>query len=533
MSQEHITHVPAMPKRKMPNKPRTIGFQLLLVVNAVMTVLVVVLLAFDYQLELNRRISDGRVALAEEAKTILPAVIHLGHHGQDAVQEFLDTVCGQMQDEDSPGHHIAVQFGDVVLQAHSHDRASGERFAAMRAAMQLPGHRTLFSGDELVVGTFTNGEISVYVSESVSHLRRSSLGDLLRRLTGIVILGVLAAALVNLVLLRVVVRPMRRLVSVVHGIADGQLGIQASPEHFGSAELSYLAEAINGMSSSLAESDQRRTLQLAKARRIQQNLLPRMDETPGMEVICFHEPAEDIAGDYYDILRLPDGALLVCIADVSGHGVPAAMAAAILKALLTEATTHLEAPGEIMRFVNQSFASLTLPEDFATMALAKYQPESGQLDYVNAGHESSWILDEQGRLQELPSGGLLIGIDPEATWDTRRVIVGSHGRLLLTTDGVNELCNPWSEMFGRQRLVQLFRDAWQRPLDEAASGMYETIEEFRDGQSPHDDLTLLVVELGVTSFEQSAPLKKSDARSMAIRTTPHSHDRDASAPTGQ
>lgn len=492
-----------MQRERTIAKPWTIGFQLLLVVNAVMAALVVVLLAYDYQRELSRRIATRYVSLAEEAKTVLPAVVRLRHHGIEAVQEYLDTVCGQMQDRDSPGHHIVVQLGDVVLQAHSHDRASAERFAAMQAAAQRPGHRTPLGSDELVVGAFTKGEISVYVSESVSQLRRSSVGDLLRRLVGLLFLGGVAAGIVSLLLLRVVVQPMQRLVSTVHRIADGELGIQSNAERFGSAELSYLAEAVNTMSVSLADAEHRRAVQLAKARLVQRNLLPDGNGTPGMKVISFHEPAEDIAGDYYDILCLPDGTLLVCIADVSGHGIPAAMTAAMLKALLTESAARLTEPSEIMRFVNQRFAALTLSEDFATMALAKFQPESGQLDYVSAGHESSWLLDEHGQLHELPSGGLLIGVDPEASWCTETATVRSRGRLLLSTDGVNELCNPRDEMFGRRRLVQLFCDSSQQSPDEAASFLRQTIEEFRDGQPPHDDLTLLVVEFSVNPQEQS------------------------------
>ena len=491
-----------MPVEQSTSRPLTIGFQLLLVVNAVMTVLVVVLLAYDYQRELSKRIATRYVSLADEAKTLLPGVVRLRHHGLNAVQDYLDAVCGQMQDQDSPGHHIVVQLGDVVLQAHAHNRASAERFAAIQAAAQQSGHRAPFGEDEIVVGAFTNGDVSVYVSESVSQLRRSSIGDLLRRLVGILVLGIVAAGVVNFVLLRVVVRPMHRLVGTVHRIADGELGTQTNPEHFGSAELSYLAKAVNSMSASLAEVDHRRALQLAKARRIQRNLLPNGSITPGMKVISFHEPAEDVAGDYYDILPLPDGASLVCIADVSGHGIPAAMAAAMLKALLTEATARLAAPDEIMRFVNQRFASLTLPEDFATMALAKFQPETGQLDYINAGHESSWLLDEHGGLRELPSGGLLIGVDPEANWAAETVAVHTRGRLLLTTDGVNELWNPQAEMFGRPRLVQLFGDSRHLPPADAANFMRNVIDEFRDGQPPDDDLTLLVVEFCVQSRKQ-------------------------------
>lgn len=386
----------------------------------------------------------------------------------------------------------------------------------MQAAAEQPDHRTPFGPDELVVGTFSSGDVSVYVAESVGQLRRSSMGDLLRRLLGLLALGIVSTGVVNVVLVRTVVRPMHRLVGTVHRIADGELGTQASPEQFRSAEMSYLANAVNTMSVSLAEADHRRALQIAKARRIQRNLLPNGSLTPGMKVVCFHEPAEDVAGDFYDILPLPDGASLVCIADVSGHGIPAAMAAAMLKALLAEATERWVAPGEIMRFINQRFALLTLPEDFATMALARFQPDTGQLDYVNAGHESGWLLDELGELRELPSGGLLIGIDPDAVWASETVTVCTRGRLLLSTDGVNELCNRQAEMFGRKRLVRLFGDSRQQSPDEAVEYMRRVLDEFRDGQPPGDDLTLLVVELWAKSASQPPSAVGSSDRRTSI-----------------
>src|SRR4030042_550373 len=103
-------------------------------VNLTLISVLAVFLIWDYQLSLNAYIREKKVALGEEAKILLPAVLRLREKGPQAMQYFIDETCGAMQESTSPGHHIAVQIGPDVFQAHAHHRASEELFLAMQRA---------------------------------------------------------------------------------------------------------------------------------------------------------------------------------------------------------------------------------------------------------------------------------------------------------------------------------------------------------------------------------------------------------------
>lgn len=479
-------------KRVMRRAPKSIGFQLLLAVNSVCAVLIALFLGYDYNRQLDERIGEKRGDLSEEARTLLPAVLRIQHHGTTALQEFLDEVCGSMRENESPGHHLAVRFPTGILQAQSHHRASLKFFAAMEAAAQPSDGDKFPNRPQLIVGTHSGNGVTVYVSERADDIRRAVRGDALRRLAEMVLLAAVAAVIVNIVLLRIVVRPFNRLAAAVHEIASGRLGVQTAG--FKSSELAQFADALNNMSVSLATADRQRVQQMEKARRIQKQLLPTNSNVPGVRIAQLYQPAEDVAGDYFDILPLPDESWLFCMADVCGHGVPAAMTAAMLKAFLVQATEQITAPCEIVEYVNRRFLASTVTEDFATMLVARICSQTGKLEYASAGHVSGLLLEKCGAITELRSTGMLIGVMPEAGCSTKTVSVAQGTRLLLLTDGVIETFNSRSECFGRERLSRLFADCGALPVDETVTRIDSALIEFRGGEPSTDDVSLMLLE---------------------------------------
>ncbi len=159
-------------KRRSPFL-HSIRFQLLVAVNVVVFLMLAALLSFDYQRELAAHFGEKKFALKDEARTLLPSVIHLQRHGRDAIQEYVDYVCGRMEDADSPGHHIAVEIGGDLIQANSHHRASTDLGSTMKAATTKGGNQILHENQELIVGTQSHGDTSVYVSENVTRLGMS------------------------------------------------------------------------------------------------------------------------------------------------------------------------------------------------------------------------------------------------------------------------------------------------------------------------------------------------------------------------
>ncbi|WP_231933225.1 PP2C family protein-serine/threonine phosphatase [Botrimarina mediterranea] len=461
-------------------------------VNLPLAMLAAVFLAYDYSHELARRIDIKRVALEEEAKTLFPAVIRLSGRGPESVQDFIDEVCVRMQDAESPGHHIAVEKEGDTFQASAHHRDSREMLLAMQEAAESPLYRAPLGNAELVVGAYASEGTTVYVSESLENLRRSATGDTMRRLVGFLFMATVAAAVVNMVLFRVVSRPLQVLVGTVKKIGEGDFRLQS--DSFRTNELGYLADEINSMSQSLAASEKTRLLQMAQAREIQRNLLPNGVEADGFEVAQLFEPAEDVGGDFFDILMLCDRSWLVCVADVSGHGIPAAMNAAMLKTLVMQAAKTLVSPSQILQEANQQFTSMSLEGDFATVFMLRIDPCAGRFSYASAGHDPGWLLTEGTNLKQLPSTGLILGIDEDVTWEEPTGEFAAGDRMLIATDGVCETSDSSGRLFGRDRIGELLAHYRDAPADGVINLLNQALNEHRGAARQTDDVTALLIE---------------------------------------
>ena len=472
---------------------RTIRLQLLVAVNAVVGTALLAGLVLDYRHELADRLQEKHVALQEEAATMLAAIQVLRQQDPEAVQAYIDRVCARMQGELSPGHHIVVDLGESVLQARAHHRASPQMLKALEQAANSDNWRASAGNQELIVGSSSEGGVSVYASEFLAELRASLRRQLLWRLLGILGVGLVGAVLLNMLLSRMVTRPLRTLVSTLRQVGAGELGIQA-PD-FRSEELSFVSREVTAMSRSLAAADRQRRWQVAKAQRIQDHLHPSGAEVPGLQIATVYEPAEEVAGDYFDVLPLPDGSWLLCIADVTGHGIPAAMGAAVLKTLLLAAVETTAAPGEILGWINHRFCQVTLPEDFASMLLVRWLPQDRAFEYASAGHEPAVLVSPQGVATALASTGTLLGVSEAERWATHRLNIPVGGRMLLFTDGLCESLSEGGKPFGRDRVARLFTQAQPSSLDLAVEGLWGQLAKHRGGSAPHDDTTLLAMEV--------------------------------------
>ncbi|MCA9088000.1 MAG: SpoIIE family protein phosphatase [Planctomycetaceae bacterium] len=476
--------------------PKKIRTQLLLSVNLVLLVLLVVLVGYDYQREMSIRFHQRRSALQEEAESLFQACRVSSRQGIVATQHFIDDVCAAAHDNQSPGHHIIVEISGSVLQARSHGRQSAEMLSRIRDASHAHPD-TAASLADIVVGTFGDQDIRIYVAESVSDIRRAIKSETLKRSGTLLILALVAAIVVNLAIGHFVTRPLLRLVTVLKRIGHGELGLQS--RLFDSEELNYLADEINRMSLNLAEADRDRRVQMAKARSIQKELLPVGIRIPNVEYSCLFEPADEIGGDYYDIIQLPDESWLFCLADVSGHGVPAAMTAAIIKSMLFEAASRYSRPTQILDHINRGLLNISPDGNFVTMALARYDSELQSLEFVSAGHETGFLRLANGCIEELNSTGLIIGVSPEAEWACREFELSGSVCLVLTTDGVTETFGPDQTLFGRDRVRDLLQRSTEESnsVDQFVQRLANAVTEYRNGERQQDDVTVLAVQFGL------------------------------------
>lgn len=496
-------------------RPQTIRFQLLLAVNLTLGAAFIGLLVLRYEREMQGEVREKQASLNDEAIAIHAAVSHLSRdHNLNAVQSYIDTVCRRMRESSSPGHHIVVRLNEQLLQSQVHPAASPELLSAIEAAAVAEDDQSATGRRGLVAGSHTAESVSVFVSENLINIRRAIRRDVLTQLAVLALLGLVAAGVVNVVLLRIVSAPLDRLLVTVEQIAAGQLGVE-TPE-FGSREMQQLATAVNSMSQSLLNSDRERRQQMKKAQQIQEHLLPDGVLIPGLQTAHVFEPADTVAGDYYDFLPLSDGSWLICVADVTGHGVPAAMGAAMLKSLLMAASEQPPFdPVSVLAEINRRFVATVLPGNFASMFLGRWQPESRELSWASAGHEPGILLTESGRLDQLVSTGLLLGIDPDAVWELRSKTLTVGDRVLLFSDGATETQSPDKELFGRERLTARFSQCSDVAPQAALERIGQVLNTHRVEGPLSDDLTLVVLQCGVALPDTETTLTHAET------TSPH------------
>jgi sigma-B regulation protein RsbU (phosphoserine phosphatase) len=233
---------------------------------------------------------------------------------------------------------------------------------------------------------------------------------------------------------------------------------------------------------------------MERARAIQDCLRPDLKEIAGARFACINQPAAEVAGDYFDVLPSADGGMILCVADVSGHGVPAAMGAAMLKTLLLNGAGRESDPAQLLGLLNAAFCRVTLPEDFATMALLHFAPGSPAAAYASAGHEPVVLLHPTGRTEDLKATGFPIGVESPSTWEGRALSVEPGDRLIMLTNGLVETMSPAGEPYGRERLFRDLVDLRFLPLAHMLAEILERVTTFRGGTPQQDDLTALAVE---------------------------------------
>jgi sigma-B regulation protein RsbU (phosphoserine phosphatase) len=232
---------------------------------------------------------------------------------------------------------------------------------------------------------------------------------------------------------------------------------------------------------------------------IQRSLLPaQMPTIPGLGLAAHYQTSSRAGGDYYDFFPLAGGKWGILIADVSGHGTPAAVIMAVTHSLAhTYPGTHLS-PGELLDHVNRHLnARYTAKGDtFVTAFYGIYDPAERTLTYSSAGHNPPRLKRcMDGSLASLDGGrGLPLGILPNPGYGQESIEMVQGDQLVLYTDGITEANNRTGEMFGLARLDKVLENCSVGASD-LLQAVLEALDEFTAGRPAHDDRTLLVAKV--------------------------------------
>lgn len=233
------------------------------------------------------------------------------------------------------------------------------------------------------------------------------------------------------------------------------------------------------------------------ARKIQAQLLPELNGAmAGVEIHARYSPAGSVAGDFYDVLSDGRG-LGVLIADVSGHGVPAALSASTLKVALRAQAEQIAHPAEVLTELNRTLCGL-LRDQFITAAYVYFDPAGRELRYAGAGHPPILLWRAATKkVESLEENGMFLGPFPWAKYTERRAPFEPGDRCLLYTDGVLEASNRREEEFGAARLSEFLARHSGEPADAACSALLDQVTAW-SGEEPdsrQDDITFVAVEL--------------------------------------
>jgi len=232
--------------------------------------------------------------------------------------------------------------------------------------------------------------------------------------------------------------------------------------------------------------------ELQRAREIQQSLLPKeIPQLAGFEVASEWRPARTVGGDYFDVLKLGHDRLAICVADVSGKGVPAALLMANVQASLRASVRDLDSPARVCSIVNGMLCESIAADRFVTFFCAVLDASTRTFRYCNAGHPSP-ILISRGSVRMLDKGGAVLGVFQDWKYEDSSVDLSSGDRLVVFTDGITEAEDSQGQEFGVENVAAFAKAHATSSAAELNRQLLAQVARYCNAQF-HDDATLLVL----------------------------------------
>jgi sigma-B regulation protein RsbU (phosphoserine phosphatase) len=233
------------------------------------------------------------------------------------------------------------------------------------------------------------------------------------------------------------------------------------------------------------------------ARTMQERIFPTArPSVPGLDYFGDWRPARGVSGDYIDYFEMNEGNLGFAIGDVCGKGLPAALLTSSLHSMIRALRFVRHSSLEVLiRTIDKLFCEICPDNCYATLFLSEYDPASGQLRYVNAGHEPPFILRKTGghcQTVFLESGGPVIGMLREASYREGAVTLSPGDVLVAYTDGLCETTNPSGEQWGWPRFLDTVRESADRRARDIVEGVMQSAEAFAGEAPQYGDVTLWV-----------------------------------------
>lgn len=234
----------------------------------------------------------------------------------------------------------------------------------------------------------------------------------------------------------------------------------------------------------------RKELEIAK--KVQNFLFPKsLPKSHRLKIEAVYLPHQDVGGDYYDYLAIDNDRFLVCVADVSGKGVPAAILMSNFQASLRTLVRKTQDPKEIVSELNHVITNSGNGENFITFFLGIYDFASKVFEYVNCGHNPLYLVTGSA-IRELNDGTTILGMfDPLPFLETVKIPDLKEFFFFGYTDGLTETFNAADEQYGEERLLRFFKDGMPKDINKLHVDILRSIDDFRNNTPYRDDITML------------------------------------------
>jgi sigma-B regulation protein RsbU (phosphoserine phosphatase) len=230
------------------------------------------------------------------------------------------------------------------------------------------------------------------------------------------------------------------------------------------------------------------------ARDIQQAMLPSgLYTAPGVETVGMSRPANTVGGDFYDILPLADGRLVITLGDVAGKGSPAALLMALLLAMLRTLVDEQLEPAPLITRLNVQVCRHAPGTRFITLFYGVFDPRTGSLIYVSAGHMPPLLLRGDGSCERLSEGGISLGMFEHSTYSTGHVTIQPDDLFAVYSDGITEAENPKGVPFDEIGLETALKASHRDSLSDVGAAVVRAVERHTDEHKFADDLTILLL----------------------------------------
>lgn len=323
-------------------------------------------------------------------------------------------------------------------------------------------------------------------------------------LVGFIIIVISIFHLVVGVLLHlIIIRPIKTLSKKSNEISKGNLSARVQIKR--KDEIGQLGIAFNDMASSIQEKiveldkqNKKMLLELKMAREVQKSIYPVIRQTDKFDIAIYHRPLIEVSGDYHDIIPLGNNRYGIIIADVSGHGIAAALITMLIKNFIQRSAYKYKDSKEFMIFMNTEFANLM--EEYNSFFTAFYLiiDEDNIITFSNASHLKPYLLKtNDNKMYELDTNGGVIGMseDFNKKFLSKRIKLKSNDKIILFTDGIIESQNKNDEMFDFDRLVKTIVKNNKYNSEIMLKNILKDFNDFIDAEKRRDDETIIILEI--------------------------------------